>query len=156
MSLSTCNGDQAQIADSVNMFVAHRQLWRADAFAVIIISSSSSSSSSIVVVILDRFYIGLFSALEQTHCAHFACDSKWVTVFFYSAFLFIFILCVCVCVCLSPEVVCQQRYWVVAWLVPRETAAVSAQALCTPCNHALVYSVTSFKATYVGCMCVYL
>ena len=36
-------------------------------------------------------------------------------------------------------------YWhcalVVAWLVPRETAAVSAQALWTPYNHAPVYSV---------------
>ena len=24
----------------------------------------------------DRFYIALFSALEQSHCAHVACDSK--------------------------------------------------------------------------------
>ena len=31
------------------------------------------------------------------------------------------------------------------WLVPRETAAVSAQVLCTPFNGAPVYSVTSFK-----------
>ena len=35
---------------------------------------------------------------------------------------------------------------VVAWLVPRETAAVLAQFLCTPLNHAPVYSVTSFKS----------
>ena len=28
------------------------------------------------------------------------------------------------------------------WLVPRETAAVPAQVLCTPNNHAPVYSVT--------------
>ena len=34
-----------------------------------------------------------------------------------------------------------------AWLVPCETAAVSAQVLCTPFNNAPVYSVTSFKAT---------
>ena len=43
---------------------------------------------------------------------------------------------------------------VVTWLVPRETAAVSAHVLCTPYNHAPVYSVISFEATYVGCMCV--
>ena len=39
-------------------------------------------------------------------------------------------------------------------LVPRETAAVSAHVLCAPYNYALVYSVTSFQAAYVGCMCV--
>ena len=34
-----------------------------------------------------HFYIALFSALKQTHCAFVACDSKWVTVTFYSTFL---------------------------------------------------------------------
>ena len=29
----------------------------------------------------DRFYTALFSALEQTHCAFVACDSKSVTSF---------------------------------------------------------------------------
>ena len=38
-------------------------------------------------------------------------------------------------------------FLVVAWLVPRETAAVSVQVLRTPFNYAPVYSVTSFKAT---------
>ena len=28
----------------------------------------------VVVVVVDRFYIALFSALEQTHCALVACD----------------------------------------------------------------------------------
>ena len=37
-----------------------------------------------------------------------------------------------------------QRYLVVAWLVPRETAAVSAHVLCTPYTHAPIYSGTSF------------
>ena len=37
-----------------------------------------------------------------------------------------------------------------AWLVPRETAAVSAR-LCAPYNHAPCH-VTSCKTTYVGCM----
>ena len=36
---------------------------------------------------------------------------------------------------------------VAAWLVPRETAAVSVQVLRTPFNYAPVYGVTSFKAT---------
>ena len=39
--------------------------------------------------------------------------------------------------------------------VARETAAVSVQAPCTLYNHALVYSVILFEATYVGCMCIY-
>ena len=54
------------------------------------------------------------------------------------------------------KVVYWQCYLVVTWLVPHETAAVSTHVLCTPYNHAPVYSVTSFRATYVGCMCVYL
>ena len=41
-----------------------------------------------------------------------------------------------------------QRYLVLVWLVPRETAAVPAEILCTPLNYApAVYSVTSFKDT---------
>ena len=38
--------------------------------------------------------------------------------------------------------------------MPREAAAVSAHVLCTPYNHAAVYGVTSFKATYEGCLAV--
>ena len=34
----------------------------------------------------DRFYRALFSALKQTHCALVTCESKRVTVAFYSAF----------------------------------------------------------------------
>ena len=66
--------------------------------------------------------------------AHVACDSEWVTVSFYSAFW------------MSTEIVYWQIYLVVAWLVSRETAAVSAQVLCTSHNNAPDYSVTSFKA----------
>ena len=39
------------------------------------------------VVGVECFYKALFSTLEQTHCALVACDSKWVAVAFYSAFL---------------------------------------------------------------------
>ena len=44
---------------------------------------------SIFVVVPDCFYIVLFSALEQTHCALVACDSYWVTVASYSTFFLI-------------------------------------------------------------------
>ena len=28
------------------------------------------------IIIIDSFYVALFSALEQTHCAHIASDSE--------------------------------------------------------------------------------
>ena len=30
----------------------------------------------IIIIIVIIFYVALFSALEQTHCAHVACDSE--------------------------------------------------------------------------------
>ena len=45
-----------------------------------------------------------------------------------------------------------QRCLVVTWFVPRETAAVSAQVLCTPCNDTPVYSVTLFQAIFIQSM----
>ena len=36
----------------------------------------------VAVVVVDRFYTAVFSALEQTHCALVAWDSKRVTIFF--------------------------------------------------------------------------
>ena len=44
---------------------------------------------------------------------------------------------------------------VVTWLVPRETAAVLAQVLCTSNSHAPVYSVTLFKATCMYAACLF-
>ena len=32
-------------------------------------------SVQMVIIIIHNFYTALFSALEQTHCAHVACDS---------------------------------------------------------------------------------
>ena len=29
---------------------------------------------------IDQFYLALFSAVKQTHCAHVACDSELMTV----------------------------------------------------------------------------
>ena len=40
-----------------------------------------------------------------------------------------------------------------AWLVPHETAAISAQVLCTP-DHTTMHHVTSCEATYVRCMLI--
>ena len=74
-------------------------------------------------------------------------------------------VCVCVCVCVEGE---GGSYWcvclyqvkqplkgqIVKWLVPGETAAVSAHVLSTPYSHAPGYSAILFEATYVGCMFV--
>ena len=40
----------------------------------------------IIIIIIHSFYTALFSALEQTHRAHIACDSEWVTATFHSAY----------------------------------------------------------------------
>ena len=69
------------------------------------------------------FYIVLFSAREQTHHAPVACDSEWVTVAFYRVSW------------ISIELVYLQCSLVATWLVPCETAAVSAHVLWTPYNH---------------------
>ena len=71
-------------------------------------------------VVVDRFYMALFSALEQTHCAFVAHDFEGVTVFVsYSAFG------------IATEVVYLSVVWLVTWLVPRETAAFSARSVYT-------------------------
>ena len=80
------------------------------------------------------------SLFSSRHCALVACDAQWLTITFHSMFW------------ISSEVVYLQCCLVVAWLVPRETAAVLAHVLCTPYSHAPVYSVTSFKATYIRCI----
>ena len=89
--------------------------------------------------------IALFSAVcailcvlfSLSLCALVVCDSKWATVAFYTAhFEYNYN---------GPKWL--QRCLVVTWLVPRETAAVSAHVLCRLYNHARVYSVTLFEAT---------
>ena len=82
------------------------------------------SPSVYIIVRLIALYIALFSALSQTHCALVACDS---------CSLFI-MRCL-----LSTEVVYLQRYFVVTWLMPRETAAVSV-AFCV--HHTTTYQFT--------------
>ena len=38
--------------------------------------SDESHFMFIILIMIDSFYIALFSALEQTQCAHVACDSE--------------------------------------------------------------------------------
>ena len=88
-----------------------------------------------VIIIIHSFYIALFSALKQTHCAH------WHVVL--NEWLYPFIACIINIhrsgVLIALFGCCMAG---ATW-----NAAVSAQVLCTPFNHAPGYSVTSFKAT---------
>ena len=63
------------------------------------------------IIIINHFCIALFSALEQTRCAHVGCDSEWVTIHLWRVVL------------ISTEVMYWQRCLVVAWL--------GASFLCT-------------------------
>ena len=44
--------------------------------AVVVSHFYGSFSSDSIVIIIHCFYIALFSALQQTHCAYVACDSE--------------------------------------------------------------------------------
>ena len=92
--------------------------------------------------IVDRFYSCSTSLCSRADSLG-SCQitSEWLSLFtvhFWTAI----------------KAVYSQRCLVVTWLVPRETAAISVRILCTPYSHAPVYSVMSFKATYVRFMCV--
>ena len=67
-----------------------------------------------IVVVVVHFYIALFSTLEQTRCACMWFLHKWLT--FYSAFFYLHR---------------SGALMVLAWLVPHETAAVSAHSVYT-------------------------
>ena len=90
-----------------------------------------------VVVVVDCFYVALFSTLEQTHCAHmWFCMSEWL---FIARFW------------ISTQVV---YFTVLAWQVPHETAAISAQVLCTPYNHAPCHFMQSHICKLHACLAV--
>ena len=80
----------------------------------------------------------LFSDLKQTHCVLVSCDFERLTAAFIVPFL------------ISTKVVYLQRCLVVAWLVPRETAAVSAHILCTrfPCQVTIAGVRNFFRKEY--------
>ena len=97
------------------------------------LGQTGSSDKQVVIdwLIDGHLYSAILRSLEQTHCARL-----W---FYMSDKLFI------------ARFLNIHRSGVLtelAWLVPHETAAVSAQVLCTPYNH-----VTSCKATY-ACLAV--
>ena len=82
-------------------------------------------------------YIALFSALLSRLTA-LACGSTWVTSF-------IALFCFCF------EYHRSGVLTALAWLVPNETAAVSAQVLCTPYNHAPCHFLQSHIRKVFSC-----
>ena len=69
-----------------------------------------------------------------------SCDSEWTTVAFYSMFFN------------THQSGVLTNCLLITWLVPYETAAITAHTLCAPYNHAQVYIVTSSEATQVRSM----
>ena len=88
-----------------------------------------------VIIIIHSFYIALFSARKQTHCAH------WHVIL--NEWLYPFIACI-INIHGSGGLIALFGCCMAGatW-----NAAISAQVLCTTFNHAPGYSVTSFKAT---------
>ena len=87
----------------------------------------------------DHLYSAILRSLEQTHCARlwFYMSDK----LFYSFFFFLNIHRSGVLTAL-------------AWLVPHETAAVSAQVLYTPYNHAPCHFMQSHIRKVHACLAV--
>ena len=97
-------------------------------------SVASFTRHAVYWIIIHRFYTAPFSAVEQTHCAHVAGDSQWVTVsFLYRVFL------------ISPEVVYWYSSLVAAWLVPREMLPSRRTWMTTTGNKVTSYGTQSFK-----------
>ena len=99
---------------------------------------SSALPPLFIIIIIDRFYIALFSALEQAHCAR-----MW---FYMSEQLFIARFW------LSTEVVYLQRWrsWCHMKLLP------SRRVMCTPYNHAPCHFMQSHMRkvhTYLAVTC---
>ena len=84
----------------------------------------------------SQWQLSLFSASMQTHCSQVICNSEWVTVALHCALLSI--------------------HWsvVLSVLFGYYMAGLATCETACSYNHAPVYSVTSFKAMYIGCMCV--
>ena len=85
----------------------------------------------------DHLYSAILRSLEQTHCARL-----W---FYMSDKLF------------KTRFLNIHRSGVLtalAWLVPQEIAAVSAQVLCTPYNHAPCHFMQSHTRKVYACLAV--
>ena len=87
-------------------------------------------------------YIALFSALLSRLTA-LACGSTWVTSFIARFFFVCFL-----------NIHRSGVHTALAWLVPHETAAVSAQVLCTPYNHASCHFMQSHIHKVYACLAV--
>ena len=83
----------------------------------------------------------LLYAAVLSNSALVACDSKWVTVAFYSMFL-------------SNRRSGVPTALIVTLLVPLETAVVSVHVLCTPYNHAPVSLLWQFMQSHIDA-CVF-
>ena len=84
-----------------------------------------------------RLYSAILRSLEQTHCARMLFYmSDWLSI---ARFLNIH----------RSGVLTE-----LAWLVPHETAAVSAQVLCTPYNHVPCHIMQSHIRKVYGCLAV--
>ena len=91
----------------------------------------------------DHLYSAILRSLEQTHCARlwfYMSDKLFIARFFF----FFFFLNI-------------HRSGVLTalpWLVPHETAAISAQVLCTTYNHAPCHFMQSHMRKVYACLAV--
>ena len=88
----------------------------------------------------DHLYSAILRSLEQTHCVRmwfYMSDKLFIARFFF----FFYILRSGVLTAL-------------AWLVPHETAAISAHVLCTPYNHAPCHFMQSHIRKVYACLAV--
>ena len=99
---------------------------------------SHSSWTMTLSALLMIAYIALFSALEQTHCTR-----MW---FYMSDKIARFLFCFCFLNIHQSGVLTA-----LAWLLPHETAAVSAQILCTPYNRAPCHFMQSHIRKVYAC-----
>ena len=90
----------------------------------------------------DRLYSAILRSLKQTHCARmwfYMSDKLFIARFFFFFFFN------------------TQRngvFTALAWLVPHETAAVSAHVLCTPYNHVPCHFMQSHIRKVYACLAV--
>ena len=82
-------------------------------------------------------YIALFSALLSRHCAR---------IWFYTS--------VALAIARFLNIHRSGVLTALAWLVPHETAAVSAQVLCIPYNHAPCHFMQSYIRKVYACLAV--
>ena len=113
-------------------------VWFTDGVAAPVLVSSGSLVGLLPLFLIDvRLYSAILRSLEQTHCARMLFYmSDWLSI---ARFLNI------------------HRSGVLtalAWLVPHETAAVSAQVLCTPYNHVPCHFMQSHVRKVYACLAV--